>query len=80
MMRNFFMGVLFFYGVALYGNSANQIASNNETIDRETERIKEDNLLQERDIKIRYLITVFQLNLIFLEDIFTTIEIDESEK
>ena len=71
---------LFFYGVALYGNCANQIASNNETIDRETERIKEDNLLQERDIKIRYLITVFQLNLIFLEDIFTTIEIDESEK
>jgi hypothetical protein len=75
-----FVGVVFFCGVDIYGNSADQIASNNQTIDIETERIEEDNLLQERDIKIRYLITVFQLNLIFLEDIFITIEIDESEK
>ena len=70
---------LCFYNVFLYGNAADQIESNNETIDVQTQRIEEDNGLQEKDIRIRYLITVFQLNLIFLEKILNVIEINRHE-
>ena len=70
---------LFFYNVFLYGNAADQIESNNETIDIQTQRVEEDNGLQEKDIRIRYLITVFQLNLIFLEKILNVIEINRHE-
>ncbi|HIP11116.1 MAG TPA: hypothetical protein EYG73_00220 [Arcobacter sp.] len=70
---------LFFYNAFLYGNAADQIESTNETIAIQTEKIEEDNGLQEKDIRIRYLITVFQLNLIFLEKILNIIEINRHE-
>lgn len=71
---------LLFCNLFLYGNAADQIELNNETIDIQTQKIKEDNGLQKKDIKIRYMITVFQLNLIFLEKILNVIEINEYEK
>jgi p-aminobenzoyl-glutamate transporter AbgT len=71
--------LLFLYNAFLYGNAADQIESNNETIDIQTQKIEEDNALQEKDIRIRYLITVFQLNLIFLEKILNVIEINRHE-
>ncbi len=74
-----FLSLLLSYQL-VYGNAAEQIASNNETIDLQTQRVQEDNLLQEKDIKIRTLITVLELNLIFLEEILNRIEIDESEQ
>ena len=70
---------LLFCNLFLYGNAADQIELNNETIDIQTQKIKEDNGLQKKDIKIRYMITVFQLNLIFLEKILNVIEINEYE-
>ncbi|CAA6799795.1 MAG: Unknown protein [uncultured Sulfurovum sp.] len=71
--------LLFFCNAFLYGNAADQIESNNKIIDIQTQRIEEDNGLQEKDIRIRYLITVFQLNLIFLEKILNVIEINGHE-
>ena len=80
MKVKFFIIFLLFCNLFLYGNAADQIELNNETIDIQTQKIKEDNGLQKKDIKIRYMITVFQLNLIFLEKILNVIEINEYEK
>ena len=80
MKVKFLIIFLLFCNLFLYGNAADQIELNNETIDIQTQKIKEDNGLQKKDIKIRYMITVFQLNLIFLEKILNVIEINEYEK
>jgi hypothetical protein len=61
------------------GTAADQIDTNNATIEDQTDVVNDDSKLQEKDIKIRYMITVIQQHLIFLQKLFNISELEESE-
>ena len=72
--------IVFMNFTLVYGKTAaDQIDTNNATIEDQTDVVDDDSKLQEKDIEIRYMITVFQQHLIFLQKIFNVSELNQNE-